>query len=207
MNNELLQRLKDWRNDMARKEGLPLYRIFQNKTLEDITEVVPINKGELLEIKGIKERKFEKYGQDILDLVKGGDSSSPGRAQNDNEKENDKDNNPYTVSKYLDLINSKLKDCQTKVQGEISSLNIRGNYLFFSLKDKNDGSLLNCFMWDSDYRMSGIEFEEGLEIIAQGLPDIYKPQGQLSFKTSTAELVGEGALKKAYEKLKKKIRR
>ena len=205
MNNELLQRLKDWRNDMARKEGLPLYRIFQNKTLEDITEVVPINKGELLEIKGIKERKFEKYGQDILDLVKGGDSSSPGRAQNDNEKENDKDNNPYTVSKYLDLINSKLKDCQAKVQGEISSLNIRGNYLFFSLKDKNDGSLLNCFMWDSDYRMSGIEFEEGLEIIAQGLPDIYKPQGQLSFKTSTAELVGEGALKKAYEKLKKKL--
>ncbi len=60
-------------------------------------------------------------------------------------------------------------------------------------------------MWDSDYRMSGIEFEEGLEIIAQGLPDIYKPQGQLSFKTSTAELVGEGALKKAYEKLKKKL--
>jgi len=185
---------------MARKEGLPVYRIFQNKTLEDIVEVMPINKEELLSIKGIKDRKFEKYGKDVLDLVKNNELiDSPSEIKNNEEKK------PYTVSSYLDLINNKLKDYDARVQGEISSLNISGNYLFFSLKDKNDGSLLNCFMWASNYEMSGVEFEEGLEIIAQGFPDVYKPQGRLSFQVSTVELVGEGALKKAYEKLKKKL--
>ena len=199
MNNELFQKLKNWRNDMARKEGLPVYRVFQNKTLEDIAEIMPVNKKELLEIKGIKERKFEKYGKDVLDLIK----NKSAFVFEQNKKSEEK--KPYTVSKYLDLLNSKLNDCQARVQGEISSLNINGNYLFFSLKDKDDGSLLNCFMWESDYRMSGIEFEEGLEIIAEGFADVYKPQGRLSFRVSTAELVGEGALKKAYEKLKKKL--
>ena len=199
MNNELFQKLKNWRNDMARKEGLPVYRVFQNKTLEDIAEIMPVNKKELLEIKGIKERKFEKYGKDVLDLIK----NKSAFVFEQNKKSEEK--KPYTVSKYLDLLNSKLNDCQARVQGEISSLNISGNYLFFSLKDKDDGSLLNCFMWESDYRMSGIEFEEGLEIIAEGFADVYKPQGRLSFRVSTAELVGEGALKKAYEKLKKKL--
>jgi len=200
MNNELLQKLKDWRNNMARKEALPVYRVFQNKTLEDIVEIMPKNKKELLDIKGIKERKFEKYGKDILDLVNGDEiKDSLLAAQNDTEKK------PYTVSKYLDLLNSKLRDCNARVQGEISSLNISGNYLFFSLKDKDDQSLLNCFMWASDYKMCGISFEEGLEIIAEGFSDIYKPQGKLSFRVSIAELVGEGALKKAYEKLKKKL--
>jgi len=203
MNDELLEKLKDWRNKKAREEGLPVYRVFQNKTLEDLVEMMPVNKEELLKIKGIKERKFEKYGKDILDLIKEKDSLAS--SQNDKEKENDTENKPYTVSSYLDLINSKLKDYNARVQGEISSLNISGNYLFYSLKDKDDGSLLNCFMWRSDYKMCGIDFEEGLEIIAQGLPDVYKPQGRLSFKVSAAELVGEGALKKAYEKLKKKL--
>lgn len=198
MNNELFQKLKEWRNNTARKESMPVYRIFQNKTLEDIVEIMPKNKKELLGIKGIKERKFEKYGKDVLDLIKGDDIKDSITPIKD-------DNKPYTVSSYLDLINNKIRDCDARVQGEISSLNISGNYLFFSLKDKDDGSLLNCFMWASDYKMSGIEFEEGLEIISEGFPDIYKPQGRLSFRVSTAELVGEGALKKAYEKLKKKL--
>ncbi|NQV00927.1 MAG: exodeoxyribonuclease VII large subunit [Parcubacteria group bacterium] len=196
----ILEKLKEWRNDMARKEGLPLYRIFQNKTLEDIAEIMPKNKEELLDIKGIKERKFEKYGRDILDLIKGGDviDSSP-MAQNGKEEK------PYTVSRYLDLINNKLRDCNAKVLGEISSLDIREKYLFFSVKDKEDESLLNCFMWTNDYEICGIQLKEGLEIIIGGFPDIYKPQGRLSFRVSTVELVGEGALKKAYEKLKKKL--
>ena len=202
MNNELFERLRDWRNTKAQNEGIPVFRILQNKTIEDIIKIMPQNKKELLEIKGIKDKKFAKYGKDILNLIKGNNiiNSSSLEVNQDH-----KDKKPYTVSNYLDLINSKLRDYDAKVQGEISSLNISGNYLFFSLKDKDDGSLLNCFMWASDYKMSGIEFEEGLEIIAQGFPDVYKPSGKLSLRTSTAELVGEGALKKAYEKLKKRL--
>ena len=204
MNNELFEKIKEWRNDKAKEEGLPVYRILQNKTIEDISEAMPDNKEELLKIKGIKDRKFEKYGEDILNLVKNRDKIDSFSELKLPDKENEEEK-LFTVSKYLDLLNSKLRNNNARIQGEISSLNIGGNYLFFSLKDKDDESLLNCFMWASDYNICGIDFEEGLEIIIDGFPDIYKPQGRLSFKVSTAELVGEGALKKAYQELKKKL--
>jgi exodeoxyribonuclease VII large subunit len=113
--------------------------------------------------------------------------------------------NLYTVSGYLDAINVNLKRQKARIQGEISSLDIRRTYLFFTLKDKEDQSALNCFMWERDYRMCAVSFQEGLEVIVEGFPEIYKPSGRMSFKAATAEWVGEGALKKAYEELKRKL--
>ena len=204
MNNELLEKLKEWRGETAGNEGVATYRVLPNKTLENIAQAEPKNKEELLAIKGIREKKFGKYGQDILDLVNGKkitDSSPPEADQNDKEKK------PHTVSGYLDLLNRSLRGQKAKIKGEISSLDIRERYLFFSIKDKDDGSLLNCIMWDSDYQLSGISFEEGMEIIIEGYPDVYKPNGRLTFKASSAELVGEGALKKAYEELRGKLKK
>jgi len=199
----------------ARKEGVATYRVLSNKILEDISEAEPKNKEELLVVKGIKEKRFKKYGRDILDLInKGRVRDSSPSAQNDNEggiasplsaPRNDSDKKLYTVSWYLDLLNSKLREQGARVKGEISSLDIKERYLFFSLKDKDDESLLNCFMGISNYRLSGVSFEEGMEIIVEGFPEVYKPSGRMTFKASTAELVGEGALKKAYQKLKKKL--
>ena len=215
MDNQLLEKLKKWRWETARNEGVVAYRVLSNKILEDISEAEPKNKEELLSIKGIKEKRFERYGRDILDLVNGNkvkDSSLSFR--NDNEggiasspsaPRNDSDRKPYTVSGYLDLLNSKLREQRARVRGEISSLDVKEGYLFFSLKDKDDESLLNCFMGISNYRLSGVSFEEGMEIIVEGFPEVHKPNGRMTFRASTAELVGEGALKKAYEKLKKKL--
>lgn len=42
-------------------------------------------------------------------------------------------------------------------------------------------------------------------MILSGTPDIYKPNGRISLKVSSAEFVGEGALKIAYDKLKIKL--
>jgi len=216
---DILQKLKDWRGVVARNEGVPLFRVFPNQVLESIAGAMPKNKKELLEIKGIKERKFEKYGGDILVIIEGEENNkekvvssklpksdltqqTQNPIHNNNE---DGEKNPLTVSGYLDLINICLQKQGARVKGEISSLDIRGGYLFFTLKDKNDGSALSCFMWTSDYKLCGIDFEEGMEIIVSGYPKVYKPRGSLSFQVTAAELVGEGALKKAYEKLKKKL--
>jgi len=128
MNNELFERLRDWRNTKAQNEGIPVFRILQNKTIEDIIKIMPQNKKELLEIKGIKDKKFAKYGKDILNLIKGNNTINSSSLE---VNQDHKDKKPYTVSNYLDLINSKLRDYDAKVQGEISSLNISGNYLFF----------------------------------------------------------------------------
>jgi exodeoxyribonuclease VII large subunit len=202
MDNQFLEKLKGWRLIKAREENLPVFRVFANKTLESITAMKPKNKEELLTIKGIKERKFEKYGQDILALVNGSEtkgSLSPVSCD-------DSDKKPYTVSRYLNLLNSKLQEQKARIKGEISSLDIKERYLFFSIKDKDDESLLGCFMWQRDYQLSGVEFKEGVEIIIEGFPEVYKPIGRMTFRTSMAELVGEGALKKAYERLKKKLK-
>jgi exodeoxyribonuclease VII large subunit len=45
----------------------------------------------------------------------------------------------------------------------------------------------------------------GDEVIIEGVPEIYKPNGRLSLKVHVIELAGEGALKKAYDELLRKL--
>lgn len=201
-NNDLLKMLKEWRTATAKRENIALFRVLPNRSLEDIARLKPATKEDILTIKGIKEKKFEKYGKDILALINKDYQGPKLFGYEINEKINKK---LFSVSKYLDLLNSQLYQQKARVKGEISSLDIRENYLFFSLKDRDDESVLNCFMWNSDYRLSGVLFKEGKKIIVEGFPEVYKPSGRLSFRVSTAELVGEGALKKAYEQLKNKL--
>lgn len=187
---------------MAVAEGVPSFRILSNRILEDIAYLKPSNKDELTEINGIKDKRFDKYGSAILSVVNVIDDTN--LIDSKPEKADDK---PLSISEYLNFLNGKLISCQAKIRGEISSLDIRDNVLYFSLKDSVDGSAINCLMWKNTYALSGIKFEVGMEIILGGYPDIYKPTGKLSFKTSSAELVGEGALKKQYEQLKAKLQK
>ena len=196
MDQKLLLQLKKWRKTTAQKEGVELFRVLPNKTNESIARTKPKNKEELIEIKGIKEKKFRKYGEDILSMVKGTEINIS--ASDGTEK-------PYTVSSYLDILNNSLRQIKGRIRGEITGLDIKNSYLFFSLKDQKDGSILRCFMWKNDYELCGVLLTEGSEVIVNGISEIYKLSGRLSFKASTVELVGEGALKRAYEKLKKKL--
>ena len=205
MDKEFLQKLKDWRNIAAKNESVELFRVFPNKTIENIAATKPATKEELLAIKGIKDKKFNKYGKDILALVNGNQENIESVLDMKTSRNDGKNEKPYTVGTYLNLLNSKLREQKARIQGEVGGLDIRENYLFFSLKDKDDKSVLNCFMWRSEYELCGVSFEQGIEIIVEGFPEVYKPSGRLSFRVSTAELVGEGVLKKAYDQLKKKL--
>lgn len=214
----LMQQLKGWRVVVARKEGVELYRVLSNKTIEEIAERKPTTKDELLDIKGIKEKKFDKYGKDILTLIKkydeGSDEIKTSKQADavhisgpaiEKKKVEGKEEKVLTVGEYIDTLNAVLVRKGARILGEISSVDVRGNYVFFNMKDKTDQGLLACFMWASDYRTSGVELEEGMEIVATGFPEVYKPSGRLTFRAASVELVGEGALKKAYEELKKKL--
>jgi exodeoxyribonuclease VII large subunit len=112
-----------------------------------------------------------------------------------------------SVSEYLDGLNLALRNTRAKISGEVSGLQMYEgkNYLFFSLRDTKDGSVINCIMWKNDYRISGVKLEDGMEIVITAYPDVYKPNGRLTFKVEFVELVGEGALKIAYDKLKAKL--
>lgn len=206
MNHGLIQKLKDWRTQKGRKENTELFKILHNSTIESIADAMPKNKEEFLATRGLGEKKYQKYGEEILLMVKEflPKSDSTEIESNSMIRQENKERE-YTVSKYLSHLNSKLIDEKAIVRGEVAEVGIRDNYLFFDLKDSDDNSMMGCFMWKSDYEICGVEIKEGMELTIYGFPEIYKPSGRFNFRTSTIELVGEGALKKAYEELKKKL--
>ncbi|OGZ85928.1 MAG: exodeoxyribonuclease VII large subunit, partial [Candidatus Staskawiczbacteria bacterium RIFOXYC2_FULL_32_10] len=199
MDNNLLQKLKDWRRGAANLEGVEAFQVFANTVLENIAELKPSNRDEIMAIKGIKDKKFAKYGEEVLGIINNNGEYSK-LPVNENQT-----NKPLSVSRYLDFLNREMVKLRARIQGEISSIDIREKVIYFSLKDSEDGSVISCLIWKSNYEISGIKFEAGIEVILEGTPDVYKSTGRLSFKTSSVELVGEGALKKAYDQLKKKL--
>ncbi len=112
-----------------------------------------------------------------------------------------------TVSQYLDRVNLVLKSEKAKILGEVSGVQEYPgrSYLYFSIKDSKDGSTMKCFMWKRDFVISGVQLKDGLEIVVTAYPSVYKPNGGFTLQVETIELVGEGALQIAYEKLKKKL--
>jgi exodeoxyribonuclease VII large subunit len=118
-----------------------------------------------------------------------------------------KDKEIISVSLYLDKLNSALKQERARIVGEVSGVQMYEgrSYLYFNIKDTKDQSTLKCFMWKRDYTLSGVPLKDGLEVIVTAYPSIYKPNGGLTMQIEAVELVGEGALKMAYDQLKLKL--
>ena len=112
----------------------------------------------------------------------------------------------YSVSEFIELMNRELDALSAVVIGEVSELKVAASgHRYFTLKDKDTGFILPCTIWARDYMLTGVELELGLEVAVSGKANFYGPFGKLSFNVKSIELVGEGALKQAYEKLKKKL--
>ena len=62
----LLERLKAWRRDEARAQGVPAYVIFHDATLTEIAQQQPRNLGALSQITGVGATKLERYGAALL---------------------------------------------------------------------------------------------------------------------------------------------
>ncbi|WP_178984295.1 helix-turn-helix domain-containing protein [Winogradskyella helgolandensis] len=69
-NVELFELLRELRNDIANREDLIHYQIFNQKSLYAMCETLPISKTELLEIHGMGKTRVEKYGDQILGVIK-----------------------------------------------------------------------------------------------------------------------------------------
>lgn len=66
INSDLFNKLRLWRRDTAIKEGVKPYIIFSDATLIELCNKLPQSEKELLEIRGMGEKKFNKYGEEIL---------------------------------------------------------------------------------------------------------------------------------------------
>jgi ATP-dependent DNA helicase RecQ len=70
VDEELWQRLRAWRLEQAQAQEVPAFVIFHDATLRRIAALRPANLNELAAIKGIGPSKLEKYGQEVLRIVK-----------------------------------------------------------------------------------------------------------------------------------------
>lgn len=70
VNEQLRERLQEWRKEKFMKENIPAYTVMHQSTLMDIASYIPKTKAELLRIKGFGDAKFKKYGEEILEICR-----------------------------------------------------------------------------------------------------------------------------------------
>jgi len=66
---EMYDRLRELRREIASEKGIPPYIVFSDKTLKDLSVKQPESKEAMLEVHGIGEVKFERYGKQFLQLM------------------------------------------------------------------------------------------------------------------------------------------
>ena len=69
VNEELREKLQEWRTERFKADNVPAYTIMHQSTLIEIASLVPKTMTELLSIKGLGKAKCEKYGQEILEIT------------------------------------------------------------------------------------------------------------------------------------------
>ncbi len=69
-NIELFELLREFRNQIAKREDLVHFQVFTQKSLYAMCEMLPTSKNELKEIHGMGKTRIEKYGTEILKVIK-----------------------------------------------------------------------------------------------------------------------------------------
>ncbi|UJF19251.1 ATP-dependent DNA helicase RecQ [Vibrio sp. SS-MA-C1-2] len=66
---KLFAKLRQLRKAIADEEDLPPYVVFNDATLMEMAEMLPMSEGEMLAVNGVGERKLERFGGPFLDMI------------------------------------------------------------------------------------------------------------------------------------------
>ncbi len=66
---QLFALLKKLRRDMAEKEGVPPYILFSDKSLHQMSSLMPQTPDALLAVNGVGQMKLERYGKPFLEII------------------------------------------------------------------------------------------------------------------------------------------
>lgn len=67
---QLFEMLRQKRYRMAQEAHIPPYIIFSDKTLREMSSYLPVTREEMLEINGVGNNKYQKYGKVFSDIIK-----------------------------------------------------------------------------------------------------------------------------------------
>jgi ATP-dependent DNA helicase RecQ len=65
----LIDKLRTWRSEVARKHGIPAYVVLHDATIDGIASLRPRTQEQLRGIAGIGDKKLDRYGQELIALV------------------------------------------------------------------------------------------------------------------------------------------
>lgn len=109
------------------------------------------------------------------------------------------------VADYLALVNKALSTLPRDlvVEGEIFDFKIsHQKWVSFDLKDEDGQAVLKCFM--TTWQLQ-VQVEDGMRVRLTGKPTVSPRFGKFQLNVDELQPVGEGALKRAYELLKRKL--
>ena len=69
VDNELFEILRRLRHEIAVDEKVPPYMVFGDSTLKELSSRMPADKEQMLEVSGVGERKYDKYGQQFIEKI------------------------------------------------------------------------------------------------------------------------------------------
>jgi ATP-dependent DNA helicase RecQ len=65
----LFERLRRWRSEVARRQGIAAFMVFPDRTLNELASRKPADLPELAAVSGVGPAKLGLYGQALLDLI------------------------------------------------------------------------------------------------------------------------------------------
>ena len=66
--DEVFERFRTLRFEISSRESVPAYIVFSDKTLLEFSHKLPQSRSEVLDINGVGEVKYDRYGQEFLKL-------------------------------------------------------------------------------------------------------------------------------------------
>jgi exodeoxyribonuclease VII large subunit len=106
------------------------------------------------------------------------------------------------TSRLRDLVEDRVGD--VRVEGELVDFTrAASGHCYFKLQD--DDAKISCVMWCWQAERLAFTPEDGMLLHAEGEVSLYEKRGDLQIKVEALEVAGEGALQKAFERLRRKL--
>jgi exodeoxyribonuclease VII large subunit len=112
----------------------------------------------------------------------------------------------YSVSELNQMVQTLLEDAFLPVwiEGEVSNFaSPHSGHWYFSLKDSN--AQIRCALFQGRHRYKNLQLKDGMQVLVCAKISLYPARGEFQLIVNYLELAGEGALRKAFEKLKAQL--
>lgn len=111
----------------------------------------------------------------------------------------------FSVAEFIEFLNTAMTTAVFPegviIEGEVTEYRVsQGKWIWFLLKDEE--ATVSCFATVWTLRTP---LEDGMQIRLYGKPKVHPRSGKFSVNVDAVELVGEGALRRAFELLKKRL--